>query len=269
MTHSDNASPSNQSVAGTSHHVQPGQHHPKMGKVAPSSSTADLKTGCFEIVREYQRGVKFRVGKLVRGPKGPGMCFVMPCIESFFIVDARTASFDIPKQLILTKDSLTVVVDAVVFYRIYDPVLAITKIENYTTSTQLLASTMIRHTLGTRTLADILADQPGIAKATREALDDATDPWGVKVERVEIKNIILPVELHNSMAAEGEATRQAKAKIVAAEGEFKASEALKEAGNVLRSSEGASKLRQLLMIDRVGSKYNTTVMVPIGFMNSK
>ncbi|CAL8110891.1 unnamed protein product [Orchesella dallaii] len=298
MTHPENtsqSSQSNRSVAGTSHHIQPeqpGHSHPNM-KVAPSSTTTGLNPSpsynfieliaifmswlvvivfypialfkCIHIVNEHQRAVCFRLGKVSGGPKGPGSFFILPCIDDFRIMDLRTTVFDVPSQSVITKDSVTVQINAV--GTIASPILAVTSVGDYKSSTQFLASTVIRNTFGTRMLADILADRPGIAKASSESLDEATDPWGIKVERVEIMELLLPAQLQRSMAAEGETARATKAKIVAAEGEVKASKALKEASIILQSNEGASKLRQLQLIAQMGSVNNTNVMVPMGFMS--
>ncbi|ODM97037.1 hypothetical protein Ocin01_09645 [Orchesella cincta] len=299
MMHPDEGAQSTRSVAGTAHPVQQGHGHQNMAKVAPSYAQTMTSTNsptsysfvesiaicmswilvvifypiavfkCHFVVREYQRAVLFRLGKIDGGPKGPGTFFILPCVDDFRVLDLRTVSFDVPPQAVLTKDSVTVQVDAVVFYRIASPILAVTNVANYNSSTQFLASTMLRNTLGTRMLADLLADRPGVSNTMKDTLDEATDAWGIKVERVEIKDIRLPELLQRSMAAEGEATRIAKAKLTSAEGEIKASQALKEASNILNSSEGALKLRHLQMIAQVGAVNNNTIIVPIGFMNSK
>lgn len=176
---------------------------------------------CFRLVLEYERGIVFRMGKLRQGGiVGPGVVFILPCVDSFSKADLRAVSFNIPPQEILSKDSVTVTVDAVVYYRISDPLKSVLQIENYSYSTRLLGASALRNILGTRNLADILADRETIAAALQQTLDEATDPWGVKVERVEIKDVSLPPQLQRAMAAEAEASREARAKVIAAEGEF-------------------------------------------------
>ncbi|XP_031782589.1 band 7 protein AGAP004871-like isoform X2 [Nasonia vitripennis] len=196
----------------------------------------------FKVVQEYERAVVFRMGRLKAGPQGPGTFFVIPCIDNCVRVDLRTVSFDVPPQEVLTKDSVTVSVDAVVYYRIKEPLNAVVKIANYSHSTRLLAASTLRTVLGTRSLAEILAERETISHTMQAALDEATEPWGVKVERVEIKDVRLPVQLQRAMAAEAEAAREARAKVIAAEGEMRSSRALKEASDVLSMSPAALQI---------------------------
>ncbi|XP_017482119.1 PREDICTED: erythrocyte band 7 integral membrane protein-like [Rhagoletis zephyria] len=167
------------------------------------------------------------------GPRGPGIFFILPCIDEYQTVDLRTVSFDVPPQEVLTKDSVTVSLDAVIYYRIQDPLRAVIQIANVEASTRLLAQTTLRNVAGTKMLMELLADKDAISQAIEKILDEATDPWGVKVELVEIKDVRLPLSLQRAMAAEAEATREAKAKIVAAEGEFNAAQTLKQASDVI------------------------------------
>ncbi|XP_064214572.1 stomatin isoform X2 [Tribolium castaneum] len=163
----------------------------------------------------------------------------------------------------LTKDSVTVTVDAVVYYRIQDPLNAVTKVTNYSNSTRLLAMTTLRNILGTRNLAEILSDREAISHAMQTNLDVATDPWGVKVERVEIKDVSLPQQLQRAMAAEAEASREARAKVIAAEGEMKASRALKEAADVINESPAALQLRYLQTLNNISAEKNSTIIFPL------
>ncbi|CAL8110893.1 unnamed protein product [Orchesella dallaii] len=219
---------------------------------------------CYKVVREYQRAVIFRMGRLREGgAKGPGTFFILPCVDECYILDLRTVTFDVPPQEILTHDAVTVAVDAVVYYRVYNPTVAVANVEDYNRSTRLLASTTLRNVLGTKNLSDILADRETIAHNMQAALDEATDPWGVKVERVEIKDVRLPQQLQRTMAAEAEATREAKAKVIAAEGEMKASEALKEASIVLSQSPGALQLRYLQTLSTIATEKNSTIIFPL------
>ncbi|CAL8097399.1 unnamed protein product [Calicophoron daubneyi] len=164
---------------------------------------------------------------------------------------------------VLTKDSVTVAVDAVVYYRIYNPVVAITNVEDADRSTRLLAATTLRNVLGTRNLAEILSERESISISMQAMLDDATDPWGVKVERVEVKDVRLPVQLQRAMAAEAEATREARAKVIAAEGEEKSSFAIKQAADVIRSSPFALHLRYLQTLSAISAEKNSTIIFPL------
>uniref|UniRef100_A0A914GYP7 Band 7 domain-containing protein n=1 Tax=Globodera rostochiensis TaxID=31243 RepID=A0A914GYP7_GLORO len=215
---------------------------------------------CIKIVKEYERAVIFRLGRLIGGgAKGPGIFWVMPCIESHVRVDLRTVSFSVPPQEILTRDSVTVSVDAVVFYRILNPTISVANVENAHHSTRLLAQTTMRNMLGTRTLSEILSDRDAIAMAMQTLLDEATDSWGIKVERVEIKDVRLPLQLQRAMAAEAEATREARAKVIAAEGEQRASNSLREAASMLESSPAALQLRFLQTLNTVAAEKNSTI----------
>ncbi|XP_068901093.1 band 7 protein AGAP004871-like isoform X7 [Tenebrio molitor] len=219
---------------------------------------------CFKVVQEYERAVIFRLGRLrTGGARGPGIFFILPCVDSYCKVDLRTVSFDVPPQEALTKDSVTVTVDAVVYYRIQDPLNAVTKVTNYSNSTRLLAMTTLRNILGTRNLAEVLSDREAISHAMQTSLDVATDPWGVKVERVEIKDVSLPQQLQRAMAAEAEASREARAKVIAAEGEMKASRALKEAADVISEAPGALQLRYLQTLNNISAEKNSTIIFPL------
>ncbi|XP_068901090.1 band 7 protein AGAP004871-like isoform X4 [Tenebrio molitor] len=222
------------------------------------------QTQFFQVVQEYERAVIFRLGRLrTGGARGPGIFFILPCVDSYCKVDLRTVSFDVPPQEALTKDSVTVTVDAVVYYRIQDPLNAVTKVTNYSNSTRLLAMTTLRNILGTRNLAEVLSDREAISHAMQTSLDVATDPWGVKVERVEIKDVSLPQQLQRAMAAEAEASREARAKVIAAEGEMKASRALKEAADVISEAPGALQLRYLQTLNNISAEKNSTIIFPL------
>merc|ERR1711973_163457 len=219
---------------------------------------------CIKMVQEYERAVIFRLGRVKRGgPVGPGLFFIVPCMDSIVVTDLRTVSFDVPPQEILTKDSVTVAVDAVVYYKISNPMSAVCNVEDFSKSTKLLASTTLRTVLGTKNLAEILSDREAIATHLLELLDTATDPWGVKVERVEVKDVRLPQQLQRAMAAEAEATREARAKVVAAEGEQKASRALKEASDIMSESPSALQLRYLQTLTHISAEKNSTIVFPL------
>jgi erythrocyte band 7 integral membrane protein len=219
---------------------------------------------CVKVVTEYERAVIFRLGRLRKGgSKGPGIFTVIPCIDTYRCVDLRTVSFDVPPQEILSRDSVTVTVDAVIFFEIIDAEQALCAVDDYSHSTRLLAATTLRNVLGTKNLAEILSERETISHIMQTSLDDATDPWGVKVERVEIKDVRLPVQLQRAMAAEAEAAREARAKVIAAEGEQKASHSLKEAALVIQESPSALQLRYLQTLNSIAAEHNSTIIFPM------
>jgi len=216
-----------------------------------------------KIVQEYERAIIFRLGRALPGAKGPGMFFIFPCLDDLVKVDLRTVSFDVPPQEILTKDSVTIAVDAVVYYRINNPRVSVCNVENASSSTKLLAQTTLRNFLGTKTLSEILTERETISQLIQNFLDEGTDPWGVKVERTEIKDVRLPVQLQRAMATEAEAAREARAKVIAAEGEMQASRALKEASDVLSESSSAIQLRYLQTLTTISAEKNSTIIFPL------
>ncbi|XP_046996637.1 band 7 protein AGAP004871 isoform X1 [Schistocerca americana] len=219
---------------------------------------------CFKVVQEYERAVIFRLGRLMSGgAKGPGIFFILPCIDCYARVDLRTRTYDVPPQEVLTKDSVTVSVDAVVYYRVSNATISVANVENAHHSTRLLAQTTLRNTLGTRPLHEILSDRDTISSQMQLTLDDATEAWGIKVERVEIKDVRLPVQLQRAMAAEAEAAREARAKVIAAEGEQKASRALREASEVIGDSPAALQLRYLQTLNTISAEKNSTIVFPL------
>ncbi|XP_052789989.1 band 7 protein AGAP004871-like [Mya arenaria] len=217
-----------------------------------------------KIVQEYERAVIFRLGRVLSGgAKGPGLFFLLPCVDSSKTVDLRTFSYDIPPQEILSRDSVTVAVDAVIYARIFDATMSIINIENAHASTRLLAATTLRNVLGTKELTNILTDRESIAHQMQVTLDEATDPWGVKVERVEVKDVRLPVQMQRAMAAEAESTRDARAKVILAEGEKKASRSLKEASDILSQSPTAIQIRYLQTLNSIAAERNSTIIFPL------
>jgi len=219
---------------------------------------------CIKVIQEYERAVIFRLGRVKKGGAvGPGLFFIIPCIDECKIVDLRTVSFDVPPQEILTKDSVTVSVDAVVYYNIRNPMAAVCNVADYSKSTKLLSATTLRNILGTKTLTELLADRETIAKDLKSMIDSATDPWGIDIERVEVKDVRLPQNLQRAMAAEAEATREARAKVIGAEGEQKASKALKEASDIISASPAALQLRYLQTLATISSEKNSTIVFPI------
>uniref|UniRef100_A0AC35TQW8 PHB domain-containing protein n=1 Tax=Rhabditophanes sp. KR3021 TaxID=114890 RepID=A0AC35TQW8_9BILA len=219
---------------------------------------------CIKVVQEYERAVIFRLGRLLPGgARGPGIFFIIPCIDSYRKVDLRVLSFEVPPQEILSKDSVTVAVDAVVYFRISNATISVTNVEDCSRSTKLLAQTTLRNILGTRTLAEMLSDRESISTTMQNLLDQATECWGVKVERVEVKDVRLPVSLQRAMAKEAESTRESRAKVIAAEGEKKASRALKEAAEVLSENPCSIQLRYLQTLNNIAAEKNSTIVFPI------
>eukprot|EP00117_Sycon_ciliatum_P035509 scpid7532/ scgid26899/ Band 7 protein AAEL010189 len=219
---------------------------------------------CFKVVNEFERAVIFRLGRLIEGnPKGPGMFFILPCLDNYVKIDLRTQSFDVPPQEVLSKDSVTVQVDAVVYYRISDPVVSVTNVANVHHSTKLLSQTTLMNVLGIKSLADMLTDRDGISEMMQTSLDQATDAWGVKVERVEVKDVRLPPQLQRAMAAEAEAAREARAKVIAAEGEQNAAVAYAEAANVMAEEPGALQLRYLQTLNLISAEKSSTIVFPL------
>jgi len=217
-----------------------------------------------KVVTEYERAVLFRLGRLQNGgAKGPGLFCVIPCTDEFKLVDLRTVSFDVPPQEILTKDSVTIAVDAVVYYRVQDATMSIANVANADGATRLLAQTTLRNVLGTKSLSEVLTDREFISAGMQATLDNATDPWGIKVERVEIKDVRLPVQLQRAMAAEAEATREARAKVIAAEGEMNASRKLKEAADVMSENPNTLQLRYLQTLTSISAEKNSTIIFPL------
>lgn len=221
---------------------------------------------CFavKVVQEYERVVIFRLGRLLAGgARGPGIFFIVPCVDSYQKVDMRTLTFDVPPQEILTKDSVTVYVDAIMYYQVYNAINAISNVDDYGQSTRQLTACTLRNILGTKKLGDILSDREQIASMMQTILDRATDPWGVKVERVEVKDVRLPQQLQRAMAAEAEAAREARAKVIAAEGEHKSSRALAHAAEVIAQSPAALQLRYLQTLNSISAEKNSTIVFPV------
>ncbi|KAM9049836.1 LOW QUALITY PROTEIN: stomatin-like protein 3 [Megaptera novaeangliae] len=218
---------------------------------------------CLKIIKEYKRAVVFRLAIQADKAKGPGLILVLPCIDMFVKVDLRTVTCNIPPQEILTRDSVTTQVDGVVYYRIYSAVSAVANVNDVHQATFLLAQTTLRNVLGTQTLSQTLAGREEIAHSIQTLLDDATKLWGIQVAQVEIKDVRIPGQLQRSMAAEAEATREARARVLAAEGEMNASEALKSASKVLAESPIALQLRYLQTLTTVATEKNSTIVFPL------
>jgi len=217
-----------------------------------------------KVVQEYERAVIFRLGRLlIGGAKGPGVFFILPCVDTYEKVDMRTHTYEIPPQEILTKDSVTVFVNGIMYYKVKNAIHAVANVDDFGGSARLLAATTLRNVLGTMTLGEILSHRENIAREMKETLDVATDPWGVTVERVELKDVRVPEQLMRAMAAEAEAAREARAKVIAAEGEHKASRALRQAAEVIVDSPAALQLRYLQTLNSISAENNSTVIFPV------
>lgn len=217
-----------------------------------------------KIVKEYERAVIMRLGRVLSGgAKGPGLFFILPCIDNIITVDLRTVTFDVPPQEILSKDSVTITVDAVCYYRVFNPVISVVNVQNAKYSTQLLAATTLRNILGTKTLQEILREKDSVSVLMQTILDTATNKWGVKIERIEVKDVRLPENMQRAMATEAEATREAKAKVISADGEHKASVALKEAADVINQNPVALQLRYLQTLTHISAEKNSTIIFPV------
>ncbi|ALC42816.1 CG14644 [Drosophila busckii] len=222
--------------------------------------------GCFAIMQEYQRAVVLRFGRLrPGGPRGPGILFFLPCVDNYVRVDLRTTSVDVPPQDILTRDSVTVTVDAVVYYRVSNPLDAVLQVQDPRTCCQLLAMTTLRNITGTYMLIELVQSKKSLSKHIKQSLDNtrATDPWGLRIERVEITDIFMPESLQRSMAIEQEARREALAKVAAANGERDAVKALKEAADIMASNPIAFQLRFLQTLNTISNEETDIYVFPL------
>ncbi len=211
---------------------------------------------------EYQRGVVFRLGKYV-GIKGPGLRFIIPFVDQLVKVDLRTIARDVPPQDIITKDNVTVQVNAVVFMRVMSPDKAILEVDNYLYNTSQLAQTTLRSVLGQVELDDLLTKRDQLNEEVQNILDADTDPWGVKVTKVEIKHVDLPQEMQRAMAKQAEAERERRAKVIHAEGEFQASSKLAEAAAIIQREPAALQLRYLQTLAEISTENSSTVIFPV------
>jgi regulator of protease activity HflC (stomatin/prohibitin superfamily) len=214
------------------------------------------------ILREYERGVIFRLGKLVGG-KGPGMIFLIPVVDKMVRMDLRVVTIDVSKQEVMTRDNVPATVDAVVYFRVINPMDAVVKVENFWKATSLIAQTTLRSVLGQATLDDLLSQRDVINQKLQEIIDRQTEPWGIKVTAVEIKDVALPDSMKRAMAKQAEAERERRAKIVNAEGEFQAAEKMVQAAALISKEPIALQLRYLQTMREISSEHNTTTFLPI------
>lgn len=215
-----------------------------------------------KIVTEYERGVIFRLGRLI-GAKGPGLFLIIPFVDRMVKVDLRVLPMDVPSQEIITRDNVTVKVDAVVYFRVVDPESSVVKVSDYVRATSLISQTTLRTVLSQSELDELLTQRDKLNQMLQKIIDEQTDPWGVKVSNVEIKQVELAEEMKRSMAAQAEAERERRAKIIHAEGELQASEKLAQAAHVLGREPAAIQLRFLSTLTEIASEKNSTIIFPI------
>jgi regulator of protease activity HflC (stomatin/prohibitin superfamily) len=221
-----------------------------------------LLVSAIKILKEYERGVIFRFGRL-RGVKGPGLIIIIPFVDKMVKVDLRTVTMDVPPQDIITKDNVPVKVNAVVYFRVMDPAKSVVKIERYMVATSQIAQTTLRSILGQAELDDLLARREKINQELQKIIDEQTDPWGIKVSTVEIKDVELPQSIQRAFARQAEAERERRAKIINAEGEFQASERLSEAAKILSVHPVSVQLRFLQTLKEIAAEQNSTIVFPV------
>ena len=215
------------------------------------------------IVQEYERGVIFRLGRVIEGAKGPGLFFIIPIIDRMVKVNLQIVTLDVPPQDVITRDNVTVRVNAVCYFQVFQPVKAIVEIQNYLFATSQIAQTTLRAVLSKADLDEILSERDRLNDDLQRIIDDLTDPWGIKVALVEIKDVDLPVEMQRAMAKQAEAERERRAKIINAEGEFQAAQRLAEAGAIMAKHPLAYQLRYLQTVTDVAGDQNSTLVIPI------
>jgi regulator of protease activity HflC (stomatin/prohibitin superfamily) len=216
-----------------------------------------------KVAREYERGVIFRLGRLLPQPKGPGLFLLIPVIDRMEKVDLRTVTLNVPPQEVITKDNVPVRVNAVAYFRIVEPKAAIVQVENYMVATSQIAQTTLRSVLGQHVLDELLSERDKINQILQGIIDEATSPWGIKVSVVEVKDVEIPSDMQRAMARQAEAERERRAKVISAEGEFQASQRLKDAAAVMSEEPITVQLRYLQTLLEIGATNNSTVIFPI------
>ncbi len=221
-----------------------------------------LIASAIRILKEYERGVIFRLGRLIDS-KGPGIILLIPLIDKMVKVSLRTVVMDVPPQDVITKDNVSVQVNAVLYFRVVDPSKSVVEVENYLFATSQLAQTTLRSVVGQISLDDLLTERDKINAQLQEIIDQHSDPWGIKVSLVEVKHIDLPEEMKRSMAKQAEAERERRAKIIAAEGEYQAAQKLTDAARIIDETPSALQLRYLQTLVEIGVEKNTTTVFPL------
>lgn len=219
-----------------------------------------LATASIKVVQEYERGVIFRLGRLV-GPKGPGLFFILPFVDRMVKIDLRVITLEIPPQEVITRDNVTIRVSAVLYFRVLNPDQAVTRVADYVRATFQIAQTTLRSVLGQSELDELLAQRESINARLQQIIDEQTEPWGIKVSTVEVKDVELPDVMQRAMARQAEAEREKRAKIIHAEGEFQAAQTLAEAARVISSQESAIQLRYLQTLSEIAVEKNSTIVL--------
>ncbi len=222
-----------------------------------------LLSASVRIAREYERGVIFRLGRLRSPPKGPGLFLLIPIIDKMVRTDLRTVTLNVPPQEVITKDNVPVRVNAVAYFRIIDPERAIVQVENFMVATSQIAQTTLRSVLGQHVLDELLAEREKINAILQQIIDEATSPWGIKVSIVEVKDVEIPAGMQRAMARQAEAERERRAKVIAAEGEFQASERLRAAADVMSDNPTTLQLRFLQTMLEMSSERSSTMVLPL------
>ncbi len=218
-----------------------------------------LLASMIRVVKEYERAVIFRLGRLL-GAKGPGIFIKLPAVDSFRKVDLRVITSDVPQQTSVTKDNVTVTVDAVIYFRVFDPLMAVTKVEDYYHATNLIAQTTLRDVLGQAELDEILTKRDELGKRISTIVDELTDPWGVKVTAVTVREVLLPESMMRAIARQAEADRERLSRVILAEGEFEASKRLVDAARLISQQPAALKLRELQTLGEIAREKNLIVV---------
>lgn len=219
-------------------------------------------SSAIRILKEYERGVVFRLGR-IRPVKGPGLVIIWPVLDKLVKVSLRTVAMDVPSQDVITKDNITVKVNAVIYFRVIDPIKAITEVEDFFYATSQIAQTTLRSILGQSTLDDLLSKREELNAELQKVIDFQTEPWGVKVTAVEVKNVDLPQEMMRAIARQAEAERERRAKVIHAEGEFQASQRLLEAANIMSTNDVSLQLRFLQTLTEIATEKNSTIIFPV------
>ena len=222
-----------------------------------------ILSSAVKVVQEYERGVIFRLGRVLTPARGPGLFFIIPIIDRMVKVDLRVVTLDIPSQDAITSDNVTVKVNAVAYFRVLDPVDAIVQIDDYRRATWQIAQTTLRSVLGQSELDELLSQRERINQKLQQIIDEHTEPWGIKVSIVEVKDVELPPTMQRAMARQAEAEREKRAKIIHAEGEFQASQQLTQAASIIGQEPTAIQLRYLQTLTEIGMEKNSTIIFPV------
>jgi len=221
-----------------------------------------ISISAIKVVREYERGVIFRLGRLV-GAKGPGLFLIIPIVDKMVKVDLRTITLDVPPQEVITRDNVPVSVNAVVYFRVLDPQAAVVEVLDFIEATRQISMTTLRSVLGRVELDDILSERDKVNRELQQIIDEHTDPWGIKVSTVEVKDVKIPTEMQRAIARQAEAERERRSKVINAEGEFQAAEKLREAAAIMLEAPGALQLRYLQTLSEISTENATTIVFPV------